>query len=110
MSLRAMPPWLYRGGQDDYQFNDLVKPEDLQKLPPLDDDEVRDSSYLVYVATLSYFLLLSAYLVAKLTLLALPVKALCAKHSSCKLVDSGCPIQRRKTLPWYKVPSMNQSF
>ena len=42
MSLRAMPPWLYRGGQDDYQFNDLVKPEDLQKLPPLDDDEVRE--------------------------------------------------------------------
>ena len=40
MSLRAMPPWLYRGGQDDYQFNDLVKPEDLQKLPPLDNDEV----------------------------------------------------------------------
>eukprot|EP00116_Pleurobrachia_bachei_P014731 sb/3474993/ len=39
MSLRAMPPWLYRGGQDDYQFNDLVKPEDLQKLPPLDNDE-----------------------------------------------------------------------
>ena len=40
MSLKAMPTWIYQGTQDDYQFNDVVKPENLTRLPPLNERDV----------------------------------------------------------------------
>jgi len=44
MSLKAMPIWMYHGVQDDYQFSDVVKPENLTRLPPLNDQE--DTPYI----------------------------------------------------------------
>ena len=41
MSLKAMPIWMYHGVQDDYQFNEVVKPENLTRLPPLNEQEVK---------------------------------------------------------------------
>ena len=35
-----MPIWMYHGVQDDYQFSDVVKPENLTRLPPLNEQEV----------------------------------------------------------------------
>ena len=35
-----MPVWMYHGVQEDYQFNDLVKPENLARLPPLNEQDV----------------------------------------------------------------------
>ena len=46
MSLKAMPIWMYHGVQDDYQFSDVVKPENLTRLPPLNEQEVSASVYL----------------------------------------------------------------
>lgn len=47
MSLKAMPTWIYQGTQDDYQFNDVVKPENLTRLPPLDERDVSNLKLVI---------------------------------------------------------------
>ena len=68
MSLKAMPIWMYHGIQDDYQFNDVAKPENLTRLPPLNEQEVIARIVIhffvhyikIAVALLNVFLIISA--------------------------------------------------
>ena len=50
MSLKAMPAWMHHGhgSTDEYQFNEVVKPDNLNRLPPLNEQEVCVYNYMIF--------------------------------------------------------------